>query len=76
MASAPGAPLAFSHRRRPLLKRTAILISMLAAAIGASGLDVTSFSLDADEDKLVQIGGRTSSSSDAAGARARVMFGR
>lgn len=28
-------------------------------AIGAPGLDLTSFSLDADEDKLVQVGGQT-----------------
>jgi hypothetical protein len=34
-------------------------LSIAVNAIGAPGLDVTSFSLDADEDKLVQVGGRT-----------------
>jgi hypothetical protein len=34
-------------------------LTIAVSAIGAPGLDVTSFSLDADEDKLVQIGGRT-----------------
>lgn len=34
-------------------------LTATANAIGAPGLDVTSFSLDADEDKLVQVAGRT-----------------
>ena len=33
-------------------------LSITLNAIGAPGLDVTSFSLDADEDKLVQVAGR------------------